>query len=303
MHVPPGQFNPDSQGEKTVSNKADITVSYDVSNDFFRLWLDERMNYTSANFDDGPNGPTESLEIAQMNKLAILYDYAHLRPDMRVLDIGCGWGANLQYLSADRGVRDVHGITLSDAQHQEILRRRLPNVVASVCDYRTYEPSVKFDALISICMLEHTATPAQVRAGEHIGVYRDYFRRAHRWTQPGAYFALQTILRNSIPRNRKDIEDMAHITYTMFPGGFAVRLSEVMESASRYWEVVEVKTRRLDYLRTCAQWLERLRGHEQRIRDRFGERIFEEYDRYLSACVTAFEKNYVSLAQYSLKRI
>ena len=286
-----------------MSTKADITLSYDVSNDFFRLWLDERMNYTSAVFDEGPHAPSDSLELAQMNKLAILHDYARIRPDMRVLDIGCGWGANLQYLAIDRGVREPHGITLSEAQHREIVRRRLPNVTASVCDYRDYEPQARFDAIESICMLEHTATPEQVRTGEHIGIYRDYFRRAHEWTRPGAYFALQTILRNSVPRNRKDIEDMAHITYTMFPGGFAVRLAEVMEAVNRYWEVMEVRTRRLDYLRTCDQWLARLRAHEAEIRERYGDRVFEDYDRYLSACVMAFHKQYVSLAQYSLRRI
>ena len=286
-----------------MSSKADVTVSYDVSNDFFRLWLDERMNYTSALFDEGPHAPTDSLELAQMNKLAILHDDAHIRPDMRVLDIGCGWGANLQYLAVDRGVREVHGITLSEAQHQEILRRRLANVTATVCDYRDYMPPAKFDAVVSICMLEHTATPEQVRAGEHVGVYRDYFRRAHEWTRPGAHFALQTILRNSVPRNRKDIEDMAHITYTMFPGGFAVRLTEVIEAVGRYWEVMEVRTRRLDYLRTCAKWLERLREHEGEIRERYGDGTFEDFDRYLAACITAFDKNYVSLAQYSLRRI
>ncbi len=286
-----------------MSDKSDITFSYDVSNDFFRLWLDERMNYTSAVYDEGPHAPTDSLELAQMNKLAILHDYARIRPNMSVLDIGCGWGANLQYLAVDRGVHDVHGITLSDAQHDEIMSRRLPNVTASVCDYRDYEPPTKFDALVSICMLEHTATPEQVRTGKHMAVYQDYFRRAHAWTRPGAHFALQTILRTAIPRNRKDIEDMAHITYTMFPGGFAVRLSEVMGAVGRYWEVIKVTTRRLDYLRTCDQWLARLREHEAVIRERYGDRVFNDYDRYLAACVTAFDKQYVSLAQYSLKRI
>jgi cyclopropane-fatty-acyl-phospholipid synthase len=289
--------------EVPVSNKADITYSYDVSNEFFRLWLDDRMNYTSAVYDDGPHAPTDSLELAQLNKLAILYDYANIDPSMSVLDIGCGWGANLQYLAVDRGVRDVHGITLSDAQHQEISSRSLPNVTATVCDYRDYVPPTKFDAAISICMLEHTATPDDVRQGKHIAIYRDYFRRVHDWTKPGACFGLQTILRNAIPRNRKDIEDMAHITYTMFPGGFAVRLSEVMESASPYWEVIQVRTRRYDYLRTCDQWLARLRDNKALICAQYGARIFEDYDRYLSACVTAFDNHYVSLAQYSLRRL
>jgi len=96
---------------------------------------------------------------------------------------------------------------------------------------------------------------------------------------------------------------MAHITYTMFPGGFAVRLSEVMESASPYWEVIQVRTRRYDYLRTCDQWLARLRDNKALICAQYGARIFEDYDRYLSACVTAFDNHYVSLAQYSLRRL
>lgn len=286
-----------------MSSKAQIAVSYDLSNEFFRLWLDERMNYTCAVYGEGPHGPTDSLEAAQRNKLAILSDYARVGPGMKVLDIGCGWGAALQYLAEERGAGEAHGITLSEAQHREIARRRIPGVAASVCDYRDYAPPAKFDAVLSICMLEHTATPEQVRAGEHICIYRDFFRRAHAWTRPGAWFGLQTILRNAVPRNRCDIEDMAHITYTMFPGGFAVRLAEVMEACNRYWEVVEVKTRRHDYLRTCADWLERLRSHEGRIRGRFGDRVFADFERYLAACVTAFDRNYVSLAQYSLRRL
>jgi cyclopropane-fatty-acyl-phospholipid synthase len=76
-----------------------------------------------------------------------------------------------------------------------------------------------------------------------------------------------------------------------------------MEACSRYWEIVEVKTRRLDYLRTCAHWLQRLRSHEPRIRGRYGDGVFRDFERYLAACITAFDKNYVSLAQYCLKRI
>ena len=71
------------------STKAEVEVSYDVSNEFFRLWLDERMNYTCAVFesDDQP------LEAAQLNKLRILSDFAKVSPEKKLLDIGCGWGA------------------------------------------------------------------------------------------------------------------------------------------------------------------------------------------------------------------
>ena len=109
------------------SNKAEVAVSYDVSNEFFRLWLDERMNYTCGLFEG-----TDNLEQAQLNKLAWLHDAAHVTKDSSVLDIGCGWGANIEYLAVNRNVRDVHGITLSTAQHEEIKRRKIPNVTSQV---------------------------------------------------------------------------------------------------------------------------------------------------------------------------
>ena len=90
-----------------MSTKAEVEVSYDVDNEFFRLWLDERMNYTCGLFEG-----TDSLEQAQLNKLAWLYDAAHVHKDASMLDIGCGWGANIEYLALNRGTKDVHGITL-----------------------------------------------------------------------------------------------------------------------------------------------------------------------------------------------
>src|SRR5690349_22794730 len=88
-----------------MSDQADVAVSYDVDNEFFRLWLDRRMNYTGALFEEAelakvtpPGGrPAGNLEQAQLRKLAWLHDAAHLTPDKSVLDIGCGWGANLEY--------------------------------------------------------------------------------------------------------------------------------------------------------------------------------------------------------------
>ena len=112
------------------STQKDIQVSYDVDNEFFRLWLDERMNYTCALFDG-----TDNLEEAQLKKLAWLYNAAHVEKTSSVLDIGCGWGANLEYLSVNRGVGDVHGITLSPAQTAEIRRRKLPHVTVDCVSY------------------------------------------------------------------------------------------------------------------------------------------------------------------------
>ena len=82
-----------------MSTQEQLAVSYDVSNDFYRLWLDQRMIYSCALF----NNETESLEQAQINKLKWMHDAAKLSSKSRVLDIGCGWGGNLDFLAADMG--------------------------------------------------------------------------------------------------------------------------------------------------------------------------------------------------------
>src|SRR6202521_6184742 len=143
------------------STKQDIAVSYDVSNEFFRLWLDESMSYTCGVFDDTPgraempppgHAGERTLEEAQREKHRILAGFAHLNDGSSLLDIGCGWGANLEYQATVTRVKQAHGITLSEAQAAEIRRRGLPNVSAEVCSYLDYRPGQKLDAIISICM-------------------------------------------------------------------------------------------------------------------------------------------------------
>ena len=280
------------------STQQQVGVSYDVDNEFFRLWLDERMNYTCGLFEG-----TDNLEQAQLKKLAWLHDAAHVTPESKVLDIGCGWGADLEYLALARGVKDARGITLSKAQFEEITRRNIPGVTAECVSYLDYKPTVKFDSIISICMMEHICSPEEVRAGRAIEMYRNYFRLAWEWTKPGAWFGLQTILRNRVPRLREDVRDIGWVTYAIFPGGITPRLEEIIAAVNPYWEVMEVQTRRLHYQKTCEHWRQRLRDHEAEITARWGAQLFHDYDRYLSTCVRGFEMHYQSLAQYSLRRI
>jgi cyclopropane-fatty-acyl-phospholipid synthase len=293
------------------STQSDVAVSYDVDNEFFRLWLDERMNYTCALFDEGDLGPPVpggarppgNLETAQLRKLAWHHDAARITPESSVLDIGCGWGANIEYLATARGVRDVHGITLSRAQHDEIKRRAIPHVTSHCVSYADYVPDRKFDSVISICMMEHICSPEEARAGHAIERYRDYFRRVWEWTKPGAWFGLQTILRNRVPRVREDIRDVGWMTYTIFPGGITPRLEEIVAAVNPYWEIAEIDTRRVHYQRTCEHWRARLHDHRAVIETRWGAQLFADYDRYLATCIRAFDKHYQSLAQYALRRI
>ncbi len=291
------------------SSKADVEVSYDVSNEFFRLWLDERMNYTCAVFES----PDQSLEAAQLNKLRILSDFAKVGPDKKFLDIGCGWGACLEYAVSARQVKRAVGVTLSSSQAEEVNARKIPGVQCVTSDFMKWETQEKFDSVISICMIDHLCSPEEARQGKAVDIYRAYFKKAWELTNKGAWFGLQTILRNRTPRmsawgalpagTRKDLEDIYFCTHTIFPGGLNPRLEEIIQAVNPYWEVLQVNTRREHYQRTTAEWLRRLHLNEKTIRGKWGDKVFEDYDRYLATCVRAFDAHYSSLAQYELRRI
>jgi cyclopropane-fatty-acyl-phospholipid synthase len=285
------------------SNQTDIEVSYGVGNDFFRLWLDERMNYTCALFEDSTNF-SDNFEKAQDNKLRKLSEFAHIDAHTEsVLDIGCGWGANLEYQSTINKVPNVHGITLSPEQHKFCKGRNLPNTTVLCEDYKKYEPTLKFDAVMSICMMEHIVSPEDARAGKAVELYRDYFKRVHSWTKPNTYFGLQTITRCGVPRKKKDLEDIKHATYIIFPGAVTPRVEDIIVAANPYYEVMEMHSRRFHYKKTCEHWLTGVQKHETEIRAKWGAQVFDDYTRYLSTCIKAFEENWQSLHQYSLKRL
>lgn len=278
-----------------TSTQSEIEVAYDISNEFFRLWLDDRMHYTSASYLSG----TESLEEAQQQKCKILYDYAEMNADKLVLDIGCGWGANIEYL-ASRGVKRIHGITLSTAQHEEIMSRQLPGVTTMVKDYQHYAPAEAYDALQFIEMIDHLCSPAQSHKGQAVDLYRAYFQKCRSWVKPGACFGFQAILRNRVPRNRKDLEDLRFTADVIFPGGLNPRLEELVAAVNPYWEILELRTQRTSYGKTTAEWLARLQQHEAEIRKRFGNKVYDDYERYLATCVKAFDKVWSSDVQMKL---
>jgi cyclopropane-fatty-acyl-phospholipid synthase len=281
-----------------MSSARDVEVTYDVGNDFFRLWLDERMNYTCGLHE---NVATE--EEAQLAKLRFIADAAGVRPGMRVLDVGCGWGAMLEYLTAERGVAAAHGLTLSRHQFDHVVRRDLPRVSVELRSYLEYQPTEPFDAVVSVGMLEHAATPEQARSGEHVRVYAEYFRRIHSWTRPAARFGLQLVHTLRTPRRPADLRDLGRATRTIFPGAFSPYLQDVASAVTPYWEIATFRSRRLDYAQTSGEWLGRLMKSEALIRARWGDRVYEDYEHYLRTCVRMFEGGYQTLGQYELRRI
>ncbi|MBO6939445.1 MAG: class I SAM-dependent methyltransferase [Deltaproteobacteria bacterium] len=282
-----------------TSTQEQIEVSYDVSNEFFELWLDENMHYTSASYLTGD----ETLEQAQIQKCRILADYAEVTPDSLVLDIGCGWGSNLEFLVRERGVKRAHGITLSTAQCEWIHAKELDGVKAIVKDYAEYEPTEKYDALVSIEMIDHLCSPAQSHKGMAIELYRKYFAKCASWVESGSCFGFQAILRNRVPRNRKDLADLKFTADVIFPGGLNPRLEELTAAVNPHWEILETRTQRTSYGKTTGEWLRRLRANEATIREKWGDQVFIDYERYLDTCVRAFDAHWSSDVQMKLRKI
>lgn len=282
-----------------TSKHEDIEVSYSVSNDFFALWLDKNMHYTSASYLTWD----ETLEQAQEQKAEILTRYAEITPDSYILDIGCGWGSYLEHAVKKAGVKRADGITLSTAQLEWIHAKEIPQINAMLMDFHEYEPEEKYDAIVSIEMIDHICSPAQAREGVAVQLYRDYFKRVHGWMKPGSVFACQSILRDRVPRGRKDLEDLAFTADVIFPGGLNARLEELVMAVRPYFEIEEMRTQRKDYGRTTGEWYRRLQLHEAEIRERWGNQVYDDYDRYLSTCVRAFDKHWSSDVQFKLRRV
>ncbi|MEM6930222.1 MAG: class I SAM-dependent methyltransferase [Myxococcota bacterium] len=283
-----------------TSTQEEIDESYSVSNDFFKLWLDENMHYTSAAWDD----PSWTLERAQEEKARILYDFAELDETKTALDIGCGWGSAIDCM-VRFGIKEAHGITLSTEQLKYCEERGLPVEKAKfwLQDYALFEPPVKYDGLVSVEMIDHLCSPAQAREGKAVALYREYFDKLAEWVEPGACFGFQAILRNRVPRTKKDLEDLKFTADIIFPGGLNPRIEELVLAINPSWELERMIMRRRSYGKTTAEWYRRMQEHEDHIRATWGDKVYDDYDRYLSTCVKAFDLHWSGDVQMKLRRI
>ena len=152
-------------------------------------------------------------------------------------------------------------------------------------------------------MIDHLCSPAQQRKGMAVQLYRQYFNKLAEWVEPGACFGFQAILRNRIPRKRKDLEDLAFTADVIFPGGLNPRIEELVEAISPAWELERLIMRRTSYRKTTAEWYRRFQQHEAHIRATWGDQVYDDYDRYLSTCVRAFDNYWSGDVQMKLRRI
>lgn len=267
-----------------------IHYHYDVSNEFYRLWLDRNMLYSSAYFGDG----ADDLEKAQLRKLDMICQKLCLRAGERLIDIGCGWGGLIIHAAREYGVRAV-GITPSDAQ-LELARERIQEAgLTRQCevrrlDYREMSQLGPCDKLSSIGMVEHV--------GE--ANLQEYFRKAFVILRSGGLFLNSGIgtEANCPPTDQPTFTDIY-----VFPDGELVPISRMLLFAEDAgFEVEEVENLREHYCRTTREWLYRLEAQEARAREIVGEERYRIWRLYLAGSAYYFQKGWLGLYYTTLKK-
>jgi cyclopropane-fatty-acyl-phospholipid synthase len=271
------------------SDKEAITHHYDISNAFYRLFLDERMVYSCGYFKDFTNG----IDQAQFDKLDHICRKLRLKPGETLLDIGCGWGAMLIHAAKHYGVVG-HGVSLSEAQ-TALARERIraegleDRITIEVKPYS--ELSGKFDKISSIGMFEHLG----------LANHEAYFLAVHRLLKPGGIYLHHAITRR-MKRDRrawrrKGPEYKALIKY-IFPGGELDVIGMTLENLeANGFEVHDVESLREHYQRTCRLWAERLHARFDEAIAEVGEAKARLWLFYLTGCSLAFERNSAMIYQ------
>ncbi len=269
-------------------DRRNIQYHYDVSNDFFGLWLDADRIYSCAYFRDAGM----SLEAAQLAKLDHICRKLALKPGEKLLDIGCGWGGLVCHAAEHYGVSAV-GVTLSEDQYawasDGVGRRGLTNQVEiRLMDYRDIPEREGYDKIASVGMFEHVGRP-QLAA---------YFEKIAALLKPGGLM-LNHGITSAAPGTRGLGGGISEfVDEYVFPGGELVHASEVLHAAAASnLECLDAENLRPHYAATLWNWVARLEQHETEAIRLIGEDKYRIWRIYMAGSAHAFEQGWIELWQ------
>jgi len=261
------------QANDRLHARSNVHHHYDLTVDFYRLFLDEDLQYSCAFFET----PDASLEQAQVAKKRRLIDKLLLKPGHNALDIGAGWGG-LGLSMVERGAR-MTGVTLSTEQHRTANERAAALGVADRADFRLQDYrdlDQTFDRIISVGMFEHVGAPN----------YQEYFDTVARLLDDDGVAVIHSIGRNSPPNRTQP-----WIRKYIFPGGYIPALSEVLPAIERagLW-VTDMEVLRLHYAETLRHWRERFMARRGEALAMYDERFCRMWEFYLACSEVAFRE-------------
>lgn len=286
-------MHPDGNSATQVGASPDaIRAHYDLGDDFYRLWLDPEMIYSCALFDR-----TEDLAAAQIAKLDYHIAAAAVTQGMRVLEIGCGWGAMLRRLVDHVQVKHAVGLTLSPSQARWVQRSGRPGLTVLQQHWQDHLPDHAYDAIISIGAFEHFVHPGMAGAAK-LAAYRRFFAWCDRALVPGGRLSLQTIAYPA-PLGERDRNESDFIAEKIFPQSELPLIWEPIAAAEGLFELVTLRNDREDYYKTLRLWEKNLVAQSEPALALVGEEKFADFRRYLRMTAAAFKRGNTCLLRMS----
>ncbi len=267
-----------------------VAFHYDLSNDFYRLWLDRRMVYSCGYFEE----PDMTLDGAQTAKLRHLCRKLRLRPGQNLLDIGCGWGGFAIFAAEQFGV-SVTGVTLSERQAELALQRvreagLAEKVKIELRDYREVTKPEGFDAIVSVGM------------SEHVGRERlaEYFRTTWGLLKPGGIFLNHAIGEG---RRAQRFRGPSFVDEYVFPDSDIPPIPLVLQAAEGAgFEVRDVENLREHYTLTLRQWVRRLEASHARALTWVNEPTYRVWRLYMAGSAHGFDHGDLAIYQALLAK-
>ncbi|MEZ0349520.1 cyclopropane mycolic acid synthase MmaA2 [Mycobacterium sp. pR1184] len=284
---------------KLTPHFADVQAHYDLSDDFFRLFLDPSQTYSCAYFERDDM----TLEEAQLAKIDLALGKLGLQPGMTLLDVGCGWGATMRRAVEKYDV-NVVGLTLSKNQAAHVQKSfdemdstRSKQVL--LAGWEQFDEPV--DRIVSIGAFEHFGHDR----------YDDFFTMAHSVLPDDGVMLLHTItgltgpqiVERGIPLTFEMARFIKFIVTEIFPGGRLPSIEKVEDHSSKHgFRLTRRQSLQPHYARTLDLWAAALESHKDEAIEIQSEEVYERYMKYLTGCANAFRVGYIDVNQFTLEK-
>jgi len=276
-----------------------VQAHYDLSDDFFRLFLDPTQTYSCAYFERDDM----TLEEAQIAKIDLALGKLKLEPGMTLLDIGCGWGATVRRAIEKYDV-NVVGLTLSENQAAHVQKMfdqmDTPRTTRVLLEgWEKFDESV--DRIVSIGAFEHFGRQR----------YPRFFKMAYEVLPPDGVMLLHTIVRptfkdaraQGLPLTREIVHFTQFILAEIFPGGWLPTVPTVDEhAAAAGFKMTRIQSLRLHYARTLEMWAAALEANKDKAIAMQSKEVFDRYMKYLTGCAKLFHQGYTDVNQFTLEK-
>ena len=274
----------------------DVQAHYDLSDQFYRLFLDPSMMYSCAYFRD----ERMSLAAAQQAKIDLSLNKCDLWPGMRLLDIGCGWGSTALRAARGFGVQAI-GLTLSRNQRAEATRRAAGNAQVEIRLQGWEEFDEPVDRIVSIGALEHF----------RIERYGEFFQRCRRILPADGRMMVHSIVHGNKETLQPGFAEFDHelvlfmkfIAKEIFPGGQVPPREAVLEHAAEAgFQLVQLQSLRPHYARTLDCWAANLTRAREQALELVSPDVYERYMRYLTGCAHYFRTGHCDVVQFTFAK-